>query len=798
MTPPERGASPYFPEPEAEIHLEDFWRSILRNRWIILFVCAAAVGAAGLRAALQAPLYEGEATVRVHDRASQPRSLAEIAAAAGFGRLMGGPGLIETEMALLGSRQIAERIADSLALRVELLEPAQLPHSEVFASIVAPRTEEAARVYVLTLQDDGSYRLHTEDPAPGFREVTLRAGERTVLSGVSLALSPALFTTQPKRVRFVIRPFHAAVSDLQKRLEVERPDRAAQILAVRYRSHDRVLAAAVPNAVVDVFVRYRTSVSRAEANTTIAFLTEQIANYRRELERSEQRLQHFREREQIVSLPHEAAEQVRRVAMIQAQRDEIIAERAALQNLVALARGRHTSGTADSYRQLAAYPVFFRNPSIQEILSSIVRLENQRAELLVQRTSEHIDVQGTDQRIEELELQLFNTASSYLESLDTQLASLDQTLSAFGQQIHAVPLREIEFARLMREQTLLEEIYTLLQTRLKEAEIQVAAELGDVRVVDPALIPQQPISPRPRLNLLLGLMLGLSLGVGIAFIRGALDRTVRSRDHAVGAAKTALLATIPGFPAAAPPQGRNGREARYPFVIFNRIRSVSRPRLITRDEPLNGAAEAFRTLRTRLRLGMDDDAKSFVVTSPGRGDGKSTLAANLAVTFAQQGIAALLVDGDLRRGHLHEDFGLDPSPGLAELIRQDRTSWDVIRRVSAGSGGAELDVLTAGEYPANPAELIGSARFKAILSALAERYSLIIIDTPPLNVVSDGLVIAALADKTILVSRAGVTAKDALEDATRQLGHMGARLEGVVINDIAPAEAAYYGHLSAT
>jgi uncharacterized protein involved in exopolysaccharide biosynthesis len=193
------------------------------------------------------------------------------------------------------------------------------------------------------------------------------------------------------------------------------------------------------------------------------------------------------------------------------------------------------AGGSSPYRELASFPVFISNSAVQNVLRVLTDLENQRTELLVRRTPENIDIQRIDRRIGELEVQLYAMARSYREGLDSQIASLDDALSEFGIQLEAVPAQQLTFARLTREKRLLEEIYTLLQSRLKEAEIRKAGEPTDVRVLDAALVPEKPVSPRPMLNLVLGLMLGLMLGTGAALARVIVDPKVRSRTDAIAA-----------------------------------------------------------------------------------------------------------------------------------------------------------------------------------------------------------------------------------------------------------------------
>jgi capsular exopolysaccharide synthesis family protein len=198
----------------------------------------------------------------------------------------------------------------------------------------------------------------------------------------------------------------------------------------------------------------------------------------------------------------------------------------------------------------------------------------------------------------------------------------------------------------------------------------------------------------------------------------------------------------------------------------------------------NPVSEAYRGLRTNLTFANPDKPpKTIVFTSPLPRDGKSTSAANLAITLAQQGISTLLVDADLRRGVLHNVFGVDREPGLTTILTGQSPIEGGIRRLDLGESGT-LDFLPSGAFPPNPAEILGSQRMRELLETLEERYDLVLIDSTPLTVVTDAAVLGTKADGVILVARANATEKGALTYAVEQLDNVRAPVLGCVLNDI--------------
>jgi len=799
MNDPRPRAPEYSADNGDEISLQDLWHAVLRRRWLIVGCFVTVLSLTGLYTWRQKPVYEAEATLRIDEQDSGSAILGDLAPLAGASR-----GKLETEILVLRSRQIAETVADSLDLHVRLVEPHR-PRAEVLLPIRVPTDGNAEHPlrYTLDRQADGSYsvRAETGTPADALPE-RVEIGVPFSVGGATLAVAPAVRALPPERIRFAIDPFHVAVSGLRERLRISRSDPNAHIVTVRYQSTDPQLAAAVPNAASVVFIKNKTLGGKAETRSTIDFLRQQVTGYEEELRRAEERLRGFRERQQVVSLGEQATQQVQRLAELQAERDGLRSERRALAELLVKVGRAPADGAGgrSPYRQLASFPTFLANKAVQDILQSLTQLENERAKLLVGRTVESIDVRGINHRIQELELQLYQLAQNYLASLDSQIASAEAMLARFGAQLETIPAREVEFARLSREQALLTDLYTLLQTRLKEAEIREAIEPGDVRVIDAALVPQKPVSPRHLLNLTLGALLGLLLGVAAAFVRQALDTKVRTKEdvrRATGGAP--VIGTIPRIRGTKPSRlaSANGNGHRkHAQVTPVAAETLVEERLVTHLSPRSPASEAYRALRTNLTFANAESApRVLVVTSAMPGDGKSTSAANLAITLAQQGTRALLVDVDLRKGVLHRVFGLPQEPGLTQVLTNQAHLTGAVREVPTTDDGAPLAVLPGGTFPPNPAELLGSSRMRALIEQLRAEYEMVVFDAPPLNLVTDAAILGTMADTTVLVTRAGQTEKSALEHAVGQITHIGAPFGGVIINDIdLTGDARYYGY----
>jgi succinoglycan biosynthesis transport protein ExoP len=766
------------------LNLHRAWGALVRNRWLAAAVLGLCLGLAVLATWRAAPVYVSEATLQIDDEGSSAMLLKELSPLAGMDR-----GRIETDMVVMRSRTLAERVADSLGLQVMPVRP-ETPREEIFSRVHG----SDARIhgtFTLVRGPGDSYTLDSED-AVGVRRgpQRLTAGQPFRLGSIELTVARGA----AEREEFRVASLRNAVRGMQHDLEVARPNRDAKVVHVRFRNSDPGVVAGVPNALTRAFMAYTATGSKAESRSTVDFLREQVANYEEQLRGAETELRGFRESSQVVNLEAEGTEQVKRMATLQAERDAVVTERDGIAQQ--LSRLAASGGGVDQYRQLASFPTFLQNRAVQDILQALTGLEGERVALLQRRTEENVDVRSIDERIGVLEQQLLQMARGYLQSLDTQLASLNANLGRFGTQLETLPAREIQFARLLRQENLLEEIYTLLQTRLKEAEIQLAVEPTDVRVIDSSVRPDRPVAPSPLLNLMLGGVLGV-LAAGVAvFLRESLNTRIRSEaDVSQATHGLPILGTIPRIRPSATATNGNGNGKKHGRITAVRPEDVLESRLVMRRDPRSPVAEAYRSLRTNLTFASSDRAPRVVVlTSAMPGDGKSTSASNLALTLALQGNRVLLVDADLRRGVLHQIFGTPQEPGLTHVVHLGTPIEEAIRTLPVGDGGETLDFLPSGVFPPNPAEMLGSPAMHALMDKLRERYDMVVLDCPPVNAVTDAAVLGTQADVALLVARAGVTDRRALHHALAQLRHLGVRVGGVVLNDAPTGTVGYHAY----
>ncbi|WP_345762848.1 polysaccharide biosynthesis tyrosine autokinase [Diaminobutyricibacter sp. McL0608] len=291
--------------------------------------------------------------------------------------------------------------------------------------------------------------------------------------------------------------------------------------------------------------------------------------------------------------------------------------------------------------------------------------------------------------------------------------------------------------------------------------------LVNVQTIQPAVAPAKPSSPNVLLNVILGLLIGLAVGIGAALLRSILDTRIHSSHDIEQVTDRPILGAISFDPSA-----------------------KKRP-LIVHADPRNPRAESFRSLRTNLQfVNIGNGPRSYVITSSVPGEGKSTTAANLAISLAETGARVALVDGDLRLPKVADNMGIEGAVGLTDVLIGRAQLGDVLQKW----GRTELYVLPAGRIPPNPSELLGSNSMSKLLNALTSEFDYVLVDAPPLLLVTDAALVSKLTGGAILAAASGMTKKNELAAAVRALDHIGSRLVGIVVTMLPVKGPDSYGY----
>jgi succinoglycan biosynthesis transport protein ExoP len=745
----------------AEDESLDLWGFLRRN--VILIAGFSLLGAvAGVIVTKRTtPTYASTAAIRIDQKAARLPALEALG--------LSQDNAVATELEMLRSRVLAEEVADSLGLQLVVERPAAVRRARIFSRVSVKRSAVPAE-YRLVAQRPGEFALL--DRSTDSRLRVIKPGERFDSAGVAFEIAESALKHSP--VDFQVLPFDDAVDRLKARLQISRRNRDAEIIDVVYRGTDAQLSSEIVNLLARRFVGGRQSVLQAEARVRVEFLGDQIARVSDQLRDAERALQDFRESERVVSLAEEAKTGVSRRAELQAQRNALEAERSALRVLLAAARTRSVGSASASYRELLAFPTLLRSGMAAAVLGSLTSAEERRSVLLERRTLADPEVQALNARIAQIHGQIESLVATYLQGLTNQVAALDTVLAQSDANLQSMPTKELRLAELERNAKGSEAIYSMLQSRLQEARIAAAASDLSVRLVDPAVVPRKPVSPRPLLSLAVALVAGLVLGVAVAFARELADRSVHTRRDLAAMVRAPVVGMIPRTAA---PRTRlleritGGKDGAADAVVVN---------------------EAFSWLATNLAfLPKEPTSQVLVITSALPGDGKTTVATNLAMTLARNGRRVLLVDADLRGGRIASGLGLARGPGLAEVLAGRVERELAVTRMRLPEG-LELHVMVAGSPAGSPAHLLASHHLGELIEWARPRYDLTIIDTAPVSAAADAALVASQSEGVIVVVRAGVTERGAVEFAMEQLAMAQAPIAGTVLNDVDLRRAGEY------
>ncbi len=357
---------------------------------------------------------------------------------------------------------------------------------------------------------------------------------------------------------------------------------------------------------------------------------------------------------------------------------------------------------------------------------------------------------------------------------DTQTAryaetknSLQQQLEDLGQRIEAdslalqnlgdTPEDKAERSRLETQLNQNRQLYASLLQTFEQVRLAEAESISNVIQAEPATVPERPISPKVMQNTLLAAIVGGMLAIGGIFLVEALDDTVKGPEDVT-------------------------RNVNLPVLGVVAVHETGKGELITATQPRSPIAEAFRSLRTNIQFAsVDRNLQTILVTSALPSEGKSTVAANLAIALAQSGKRVVLLEADLRRPSVHRYLAVPNRLGLSAIFVQPQVYLDGSLQ---GTHVPNLKVLTSGDLPPNPSELLGSERMQAIIRQVREQADVLVLDTPPVMAVTDAVVLAPRVDGVLLVVKPGDTKTSALQAAVEQLRRVGANVLGVVLNEV--------------
>ncbi|PJG42971.1 tyrosine protein kinase [Acinetobacter tandoii] len=384
-----------------------------------------------------------------------------------------------------------------------------------------------------------------------------------------------------------------------------------------------------------------------------------------------------------------------------------------------------------------------------------IALEQKQAELSEKYTAEHPAIQ----------------------QIDAQLAAINSKIKELNATLKQLPDLQRRYLQLYREVEVKQQLYTTLLNSYQQLRIAKAGEIGNVRIVDTAVLPIEPIKPKKLLVLLLSIFVGGFIGVLVALMRNMLRTGIKDSGQIETELDLPVYATVPRSPI---------QESR-----INIIKKKKHIPILAVKNSDDIAIESLRSMRTAIHFALNNARNNVIMISgPAPELGKSFVSTNLAVILAQSNKRVLLIDADLRRGYLHKYFHQDNQKGLAEYLNGQQSLDQILKSTEVEN----LSVITRGKSPANPSELLSTARFKDLLEQLSTQFDHIIVDTPPILAVTDGIIISQYAGVNLVIARYGKTQIKELELVVNRFEQASVKVTGIILNDIQRTAGSSYGY----
>ena len=629
--------------------------------------------------------------------------------------------------------------------------------------------------------EDASAKLQTE--------IRIMQSESVVMEVIK---SLDLYHKRPFSEIFKEHPYNGTLSPAQRFKLISTFQGATKVMVlpnteiveINFQNSDPTVAANVANSIVDAYLD-RDLRSRYEGTTRVSnWLTQQLTAVKRQVEDSQKSLTDYQRQNNLLSLDSQGGNLLTdSLRTVNQQLAEAEADRIVKEARYKMAQTRN--------------PDLLISVAPGTVLSS---LRSQQAELMVQAAQlkskfgpDYPKVRELDKQLNsvqgDIDAEINNLTKRFEEEYNAAVKTeslLQDRLNNTKQEAFKENESAAQFEILKHGAESASELYDGLQMKLKEAGITAGLNSNNVDIIDRASIPPYPILPKKRSALIFGFLGGLIGGIALAFFFESLDDTIRTSDDAEAISQLPTLAVIPHFVVT----GRKGTPSTASArAEQQRLIKVS-PDLVSYVDPQSIAAEGFRTFRSSILLSaVDHEPKLLLITSSFAAEGKSTCAANLAISFAQRSARVLLVDTDLRKGTLHMKFRLSNRAGLSTLLSRESGPEAYEHPLPELPN---LTVLSRGPIAPNPGEMLASRAMEEMLAQWRSEYEHVILDSSPILAVADTLSLAPQVDAAFILVRSGVTRKRALIRVREQLRRASGRVLGTVINDVDLRMENYY------
>ncbi len=756
------------PRNDDEIDLRLLFSNIRRN-WHYFLISLLVFGTAGLLyIRFTLPVFEANTSVLIKDSKNKSSNIEDILT----GDLFGNVKNVATEIGILRSRSVLQETIEELGLGVSYYGKTTFFRYPIYKNnpfIVEPLYVQDGlydEEFHIRLLDSLTYQLEIEADNRLVDDFNYsskhRFGEEVQTARFKLRIvrnDPSFAARQDDDFRFVIQSTNKLIAWYSEKMKAEPINKDATIINITIQDQVPERAVDFLNTLGKVYINQDVKDKSSVAALTLKFVDEQLEEISKTLNATELELQRFKEQKGTVDLSEESKAYLERVTRVDADRAKAELELKSLDYLY-----NYVKSNKD-LDQLAPSSLGTPDPLLIDLIGQLKNLQTKRRSLRYGASENSPAIKVIDQQIEETKASLIENINSLRNQTRVSLGTIQGQLAEYEGSIRKIPNIERELLGIQRNFSVNENIYLYLLQKKAETGIAKATAVSDNKVLDSASFNEIPVIPNRKAVAIITLLLALVLPILFIALQGYLKNTVSNREDVEKQTKVPVIGVV----------GHH----------------TSSERLVVSAKPKSAIAEAFRSIRANLMfLGLADQHKIVLITSSVGGEGKSFSTLNLAAVLALQHYRIIIVGMDLRKPQLVQDFGIDNSIGVSNYLIGRATLEEVIHKTSVDG----LEIIPSGPVPPNPAELLANKRTLEMLHSLRDRYDYIIIDTPPVGIVSDALVLMNHADINVFIVRENYSKKEYIKTINEIHEQGKAKQLCILLNDAGTNQRYGYGY----
>ncbi len=639
----------------------------------------------------------------------------------------------QNEIEILGSYTLLKKTIETLHFDIEYFGIGRIKEREIEAenapfhvTFVGDKRPDRTMVFAVELKEDNSFILSSE--SRGLEPRTYQFPALVDWAGLTLRIEAQTIETPPSNL-YEVKLFNAwdLAKSYKSKVKITDVNREASILSISLQTELPSKGIQFVNTLIEIYIQRELDEKNETATRTVDFIDQQLGNIQDSLVMIERRLQTFRADNRVVDISQEGLAALQKLETLESKKAEEQFRIEYYNYIIA-----YLENNRDPEGILSPSMAGIDSPTLQALTSNLGNLTAQLSQLEINSTEVNPQVQSLRLQVQKLISSIIENVENLKGSSEILITDLKLRIMESERLVNQLPLTERTLVNIQRRFTLSENLFIYLQEKKAEAGIAKASNVPNVKQVDPPMLTGQTY-PSPTRNYAIGFSLGMIIPIVLLLIKDYFSVTIQSIHEVSKNTKIPVLASI----------------------AYSRYDTE----LVMEKYPRSQVAESFRKMRAALKFLEKKDYKVVMITSFLSGEGKSFMTINTAVMLAKMGHKVLLIGLDLRKPKIFDTFGISNDTGMSQLLIGDKSAKEVIQK----TGIKGLDMVTAGPVPPNPNELLMGHEFDGAMKQFKEQYDYVVVDTPPVGLVSDPIEISRHSDICLFIIRQGITPRHAID-----------------------------------